>query len=443
MKILIADADPMTRTHLTRVFRTLAHCDVTQARDGLQAFEMLDKGGWDLAVLGARMPIVDGLDALRTLREATASARLPVIMLFDQGTSKTESDVREAVALGVEDCLSKPLTYRDASQRLSGLIEGFRNGKPADAPKRSVMIAGMDAEYNHFLRDVFEGLLPVVEADSGVNALRQCIQDPPQLVLLGSDLGIMNRKLFVQRVRDLSQLWQVRTVAVRSKSGLEDGTAADLFDAVINRTCVSEAFLKGIFPLLDMPAPGNAFVLQSQDLKNTIAGAAELVFGMMLAVDMEHQPDRVLRDRNGIGASIELTMPREDVTCELLLQCARATAAKVAASLTEAKGVGVPHELLQSTMGELANMLAGRVRAYVQETGVVAHIGLPRCHIGALPISPGGTVRDGDPSMVFGTSDQTFAFKVTLSEVAKSQTDGDWDSDSEPDPDVEVVAEAA
>src|SRR5687767_11834285 len=81
---------------------------VETAEGGEQALARVGRGGVDLILLDIDMPGMTGLDVLRALRATTTRADLPVIMATarDQG-----QDIVEALSLGANDYVTKPLDF--------------------------------------------------------------------------------------------------------------------------------------------------------------------------------------------------------------------------------------------------------------------------------------------------------------------------------------------
>ncbi len=81
---------------------------VTVAENGNQAIELMRQRPFDLVLLDVLMPGLSGLEVLRELRQSHPATELPVIM----ATGLTDSgDVVEALQLGANDYVSKPLDF--------------------------------------------------------------------------------------------------------------------------------------------------------------------------------------------------------------------------------------------------------------------------------------------------------------------------------------------
>src|SRR5439155_1025253 len=82
---------------------------VSEARDGVQALDQVDRVGPDIIVLDLNMPGLDGYGVLSHLRSRPATADIPVIVL----TAKSDEDNEVRVfELGADDFLTKPFRAR-------------------------------------------------------------------------------------------------------------------------------------------------------------------------------------------------------------------------------------------------------------------------------------------------------------------------------------------
>ena len=88
---------------------------VLMAASGREALDLVKAGNVDCVLLDIMMPEMTGLEALSQLRLTRSMASLPVIMV----TAKTESeDVVEALSLGANDYITKPVDFPVALARI-------------------------------------------------------------------------------------------------------------------------------------------------------------------------------------------------------------------------------------------------------------------------------------------------------------------------------------
>jgi CheY-like chemotaxis protein len=119
LRILICDDDAGTRLLLKRTLVREFDAAVTEAKDGLQALELLEESAFDLLVLDLMMPGLDGAGVLKILREQMPLATLPVVILSGQRESET---VQAVIQLGVSGFLLKPLHLEATSTRLKAIV---------------------------------------------------------------------------------------------------------------------------------------------------------------------------------------------------------------------------------------------------------------------------------------------------------------------------------
>ncbi len=104
--------------------------EVISASDGPQALELLRKQSVDVVLLDIMMPGMTGLDVLRHIRATWSASVLPVIMV----TAKSDSeDVVEALGLGANDYVTKPVDYPVALARINAHLR-TREATRADPP---------------------------------------------------------------------------------------------------------------------------------------------------------------------------------------------------------------------------------------------------------------------------------------------------------------------
>ena len=105
-KILLVDDSALMR----RVFSDIINADdrftiADEARNGAEALELLKKNEYDAVVLDVNMPVMDGIELLRRLREENIQAR---IMMASTITMDGAQVTMDALELGALDFIHKP-----------------------------------------------------------------------------------------------------------------------------------------------------------------------------------------------------------------------------------------------------------------------------------------------------------------------------------------------
>src|SRR5215217_5653779 len=116
--ILVADDEPV---NLALIKRRLEweHYRIETAEDGGQAVEAARRALPDLIILDVMMPVMDGLQACRLLKEDPATRDIPVIFL--SALDDTDTKVR-GLSLGANDYVSKPFRVEELLARVSVAI---------------------------------------------------------------------------------------------------------------------------------------------------------------------------------------------------------------------------------------------------------------------------------------------------------------------------------
>ena len=111
-RILVAEDNPVNRDVAVGLLETLG-CRVVTAPDGCSAVQSFAQEKCDLILMDCEMPIVDGLEATKRIRQLEelekaqggSSARIPIIAL----TAHALADVHEScLAAGMDEFLTKP-----------------------------------------------------------------------------------------------------------------------------------------------------------------------------------------------------------------------------------------------------------------------------------------------------------------------------------------------
>lgn len=107
LRVLAAEDNPVNQLVLKALLARLG-CHPTMAEHGARALEALAEAPFDVVLMDMQMPVLDGLQATRTLRSCDADWRsIPVVAL----TANAFDDDRQACrAAGMDDFLAKPVS---------------------------------------------------------------------------------------------------------------------------------------------------------------------------------------------------------------------------------------------------------------------------------------------------------------------------------------------
>ena len=102
-KILIAEDNDSNYILMTYILKK--YYQFERAKNGQEAVEMAEKNTYDIVLMDIKMPIMDGLEATKAIKEKFPD--LPIIALT---ANAFDSDRQLALEAGCNDFLSKPVS---------------------------------------------------------------------------------------------------------------------------------------------------------------------------------------------------------------------------------------------------------------------------------------------------------------------------------------------
>jgi CheY-like chemotaxis protein len=121
LRVLAADDNPTNRK-VVELMLAAAGAEVVSVENGADAVDAWRAGAFDVVLMDLRMPVMDGLDAIRAIRKAEGAGlpRAPIIVI-SANTSPTD---REASAeAGADLHIGKPLRAEELFAAISGVLE--------------------------------------------------------------------------------------------------------------------------------------------------------------------------------------------------------------------------------------------------------------------------------------------------------------------------------
>ena len=124
LDLLIVEHDPLEAELLLRPLSELGDPErIAVARDGEEALDwLLGRGGYRhrlggvlprLVLLELRLPRLDAVEILRTLRASPRTATVPVVVL---SSSAELREVAQCYQAGANSCIRKPIDFREFSE---------------------------------------------------------------------------------------------------------------------------------------------------------------------------------------------------------------------------------------------------------------------------------------------------------------------------------------
>jgi DNA-binding NtrC family response regulator len=108
MKILVVDDEAPLREMLRKGLSELGRFTVEVAQNGLEAIDKLEKDVFDLVLTDLKMPEMDGIELLRTIK--VTRPEIMVILMTAYGSIETAV---EAIKNGANDYITKPIDFNE------------------------------------------------------------------------------------------------------------------------------------------------------------------------------------------------------------------------------------------------------------------------------------------------------------------------------------------
>jgi DNA-binding NtrC family response regulator len=102
-KVLIVDDEEVVRLSHLRSLQS-ANCTAKVAEDGLKAIQVMEEQAFDVILLDIRMPNLDGMEVLKTIKRRWPESEVVVITGYP-----TIESAKEAVRLGAHNYIAKPV----------------------------------------------------------------------------------------------------------------------------------------------------------------------------------------------------------------------------------------------------------------------------------------------------------------------------------------------
>lgn len=116
VKVLIADDEEVVRLSFLRILAS-TECSVQAVLDGSEALQAMERQPFDVVLLDLRMPGIDGMSVLKTIKEKWPASEVVVITGYP-----SVDTAKEAVRLGAHDYLAKPVGPQEVIDATSAAI---------------------------------------------------------------------------------------------------------------------------------------------------------------------------------------------------------------------------------------------------------------------------------------------------------------------------------
>ncbi|MEM7093870.1 MAG: response regulator transcription factor [Actinomycetota bacterium] len=119
IRLLLVDDHQILREGLRRSFEAAGHEVVGEAGNGLEGVEQAEELEPEIVLMDLSMPVMDGVEATRQIRERVPATRVVVLTMHDD-VART----REALGAGANGYLSKGSSFAEVLTTIEAVADG-------------------------------------------------------------------------------------------------------------------------------------------------------------------------------------------------------------------------------------------------------------------------------------------------------------------------------
>ncbi len=132
LRILVAEDNPINQRVVGDILASRGHrLDIVE--NGSAALQQIKNTPYDLVLMDVQMPVMDGLEATRLIREYQQNEYLPRIPIIGLTAKAIKGDREQCLAAGMDDYLTKPVDAKE----LIATVECFKQDNGSWEPTHS------------------------------------------------------------------------------------------------------------------------------------------------------------------------------------------------------------------------------------------------------------------------------------------------------------------
>jgi diguanylate cyclase (GGDEF)-like protein len=221
-KVLVVDDSKGARMVISKEMLSNGF-KVLMAENGKEALEMAKELKPDIITMDVEMPVMNGFEACRKLKDDPATREIPVVMISSNDSSETKGHGFEA---GAVEFFVKPFKPGRLADHIHMLLETKKISR-----REKILIAEDSVTTRHIIKYIFiKNGYNVIEAKDGKDALRLIQKNKPDLILADCHMPEMNGFELtkeVKRVKETRHIPVIILTAITSQQdmlkGLESG----------------------------------------------------------------------------------------------------------------------------------------------------------------------------------------------------------------------------
>ncbi|WP_336788047.1 response regulator transcription factor [Paenibacillus sp. MMO-177] len=185
-KVLLVDDEPHITRNLEKVipWEMLGLTVGGTAKNGMEALELLESESFDLVLCDIRMPVMDGLELVRHIREKGTES--DIIMLSGY---QDFAYTRAAIQYGVKDYVLKPIPYDELTGVIARVMANQRQKKKQQSEEQQKIGRMIDLASEKVLYDILMDYTEVTSGNWLFNGEEQELVKKYVLIVLDLDVS--------------------------------------------------------------------------------------------------------------------------------------------------------------------------------------------------------------------------------------------------------------
>jgi len=119
MRFLVVDDSGTMRRIIINTLNKLGYTECAEATNGAEGIDRVTAGGIDFVITDWNMPVMNGIDLVKSIRSSPASQKLPVMMVT---TNAAQEDIVAAVSAGINNYVVKPFTPDTMKEKIASVL---------------------------------------------------------------------------------------------------------------------------------------------------------------------------------------------------------------------------------------------------------------------------------------------------------------------------------
>ncbi|MCX6154999.1 MAG: response regulator [Candidatus Kapabacteria bacterium] len=124
MVYLVVDDSPTMRRIVINALATFGIKEVVEACDGQEGLDKLNANHIDFVITDWNMPVMNGLELTKSIREHPTYQNIPILMVTTRGLKQ---DIIEALKARVNNYVVKPFTPQVLKEKIDAVLKAVKN----------------------------------------------------------------------------------------------------------------------------------------------------------------------------------------------------------------------------------------------------------------------------------------------------------------------------